>query len=324
MTLRVSAIIPCHNAGRWIAAALRSVAAQTHAPLEVIVIDDDSTDDSVARIRQSGVPVRLIHLNARNAAASRNAGIEAATGDWIALLDADDVWYPNHLARAQELLNRADDVAFMSNHDWLDLDGRVTPIPESLQCKLQEPRSRMSAEDFYLIQQQGLHFGHSTVLYRLDRVLALGGFDVAQVRRHDLDLWLRMIASGTWTYDTVKGAGYREGTPGSISTNELECDYYELRALAKNLDVVNTPLHRQYLARAARRAMGIAFVAADAEHYARLRPLAWPHLEWQYRAYYRFSAMFPSLSRSLIRAKRRLVMGRHRRKEGGAEQVRVT
>ena len=66
-------------------------------------MDDGSTDDSVARVRASGVEVRLLHSNGRNAAAARNVAIRKATGDWVALLDADDVWYPNHLERAYRL-----------------------------------------------------------------------------------------------------------------------------------------------------------------------------------------------------------------------------
>jgi glycosyltransferase involved in cell wall biosynthesis len=301
---RVSVVIPCRNAGPWVGRALESAARQSLAPYEIVVIDDDSADDSVAEIARSGVPVTLLHVAAHNAAAARNAGITAATGDWIAFLDADDVWYPNHLARACELLSTTGDVAFMSNHDWIDLAGAVVPIPETLRCKLSAPRSRMSVDDFYLVQRDGLHFGHSTVVYRRDRVVELGMFDVTQVRRHDLDLWLRMIASGTWAYDTINGAGYREATPHSISTNELECDYYDLRALVKNIDVVKTPLHRESLARQARRAMGIAFADAPADHYARIRELAWPYLSWPYRLYYRLGAICPPLFRGLIRAKR--------------------
>src|SRR6476469_3757189 len=101
--MRVSVIIPCHNAGRWIAQTLHSVAAQTYPAHEVIVIDDGSTDDSIAEIQRSGIPLTLLNVTVHNAAAARNAGIEVAKGDWIALLDADDLWYPNHLARAVEL-----------------------------------------------------------------------------------------------------------------------------------------------------------------------------------------------------------------------------
>ena len=127
-----SVIIPCHNAGRWIAQTLRSVAAQTYPAYEVIVIDDASTDDSIVEIGRSGVPVTLLHVAAGNAAAARNAGIEAASGDWIALLDADDVWYPNYLARATKLLSYSDDVALMCTSRLDRAGGRAAGHPESV------------------------------------------------------------------------------------------------------------------------------------------------------------------------------------------------
>ena len=158
-----------------------------------------------------------LHVDAHNAAIARNAGIEAASGDWIALLDADDVWYPNHLARAAELLSKSKDVAFMSNHDWIGLQGELLAMPEGFRCKLTAPCSGMDIEQFFHLIDNGFHFGHSTVLYRLDHVRVVGMFDPSQRRRHDSDLWIRMIADQTWTYDTVKSAGYRENTPGSLS-----------------------------------------------------------------------------------------------------------
>src|SRR6185436_18622780 len=165
-----------HNAGPWVGKALRSIAAQTLPPHEIIVIDDASADDSIEQIERSGVPVRLLRVHVRNAAAARNAGIEAATGDWLALLDADDIWYPNHLARAVELLSKTDDIAFMSNHDWISLDGTPIPMPDAFVCKLTAPRSGLGVEDYYRIGKSGFHFGHSTVLYRRDRVVDIGLF----------------------------------------------------------------------------------------------------------------------------------------------------
>jgi glycosyltransferase involved in cell wall biosynthesis len=306
--LRISVITPCHNAGRWIAVALRSIAAQTHSAHEIIVIDDASTDDSVDQIERSGVAVTLLRVNGRNAAAARNAGIQAATGDWLALLDADDVWYPNHLARAVELLSQTDDVAFMSNHDWISLDGAPVRMPDACVCKLPAPRSGLTVEDYYRIGRNGFHFGHSTVLYRRDRVVDVGLYDVTQKRRHDIDLWLRVIEGRTWTYDTVKGAGYRDAVPGSLSRDELECDYYYLRALAKNAARIGTPLFCKYLARQARRAMGIAFVDGSKEQYARIRALAWPHLSTAYRFFYAWAEVTPGLARAMMKTKRRMVM----------------
>ena len=304
--MRISVIVPCRNAGRWVGTALQSIAKQTRLADEIIVIDDGSTDDSVFEIEKANVPVKLLSVNFGNAAEARNTGIEAATGDWIALLDADDVWHPNHLARAAELLRPTTDVAFMSNHDWIDLQGRLIPIPEEHRCKLREPQTGMSIDDYYKLNETGFHFGHSTVLYRRNRVIEVGAFDATQKRRHDIDLWLRVIADRTWTYDTVKSVGYRENTPGSISRDEMECDYYYLRALVKNLNRIDTPRHRKHLARQSRRAMGIAFVAGPPDHYARIRELSWPHLSWFFKFFYKCGSLYPDALRGLIKTKRRV------------------
>src|SRR6516165_2274286 len=104
---------------------------------------------------ESGISVRLLRVSARNAAVARNAGIETASGDWIALLDADDVWYPNHLARAAELLSKTSDVAFMSSHDWIGLQGELLPLPEEFRCKLTAPCSGMDVEQFFLLSENG-------------------------------------------------------------------------------------------------------------------------------------------------------------------------
>src|SRR4029077_14062477 len=155
----------------WIGTTLQSVSAQTRQADEIIVIDDGSTDRSIFEIEKANGRAKLLRVNFRNAAAARNKGIEAANGDWIALLDADDVWYPNHLARAADLLRPTTDAAFMSNHDWIDLNGRVIPIPEAHRCKLAAPQTGMSIDDYYQLNETGFHFGHSTVLYRRDRVI---------------------------------------------------------------------------------------------------------------------------------------------------------
>ncbi len=303
---RISVIIPCHNAEPWIAAALRSVAEQTVPADEIIVIDDNSTDNSIQQVEQSGVPVNLLRVKVHNAAAARNAGLEIATGDWIALLDADDIWYPQHLERAITLLHDTNDVAFMSNHDWIGLDGALIEMPEEFRCKLSSPAKQLTVEHFFNIANQGFHFGHSTVLYRRERVLEVGKFDISQKRRHDVDLWLRVIAGHHWTYDTVKSAGYREETPGSISKNHLECDYYYLRALTKNLVQTDCPPARHYLARQARRAMGIAFVDGPPEHYIRIRQTAWPYLSKSLKLFYRCGNLCAPLLRRMMRLRRKL------------------
>jgi glycosyltransferase involved in cell wall biosynthesis len=307
--MRISVVIPCFNAGPWIATALRSVARQTEPPHEILVIDDGSEDDSLAQIRGCGVEVRLLQTLRANGAGARNAGIAAATGDWVALLDADDVWYPQHLERARSLLAGGDDVAAMASHDWIDLEGRVIPLPAAFTARFDAPATHLPAARFLQLMREPFHFGHSTVLYRVDRLREVGGFDEHQRRRHDLDLWLRMIHGHTWTYDSERTVGYREGTPGSISKALVSCEYFHLRALLKNSGLYRDDPHlAAEIAEAARRLMGIAFVDGAPGEYESARALAWPYLSKNFQRWYRWAPLAGPLARAAMRARRRIVM----------------
>ena len=100
----VSVVMPAYNAAATLEASMRSVLEQSHAELELLVIDDCSSDDSLAiaqRIAAQDGRVQVIQLVANTGvAAARNAGIQAAGGDWVAFLDSDDRWHPEKL-RAQ-------------------------------------------------------------------------------------------------------------------------------------------------------------------------------------------------------------------------------
>ncbi|NOT34591.1 MAG: glycosyltransferase family 2 protein, partial [Candidatus Eisenbacteria bacterium] len=93
-----SVTLTCYNAAWCVERALDSVFAQTRTPSEVLVTDDGSTDDTVARIRaRYGDRVRLLEMPHRGLTPTRQAAIAAAAGPWVALLDADDWWFPNKL-----------------------------------------------------------------------------------------------------------------------------------------------------------------------------------------------------------------------------------
>ncbi len=93
MTL-VTAVVPAYNASRFIQATIASLLAQTHDELEIIVVDDGSEDDTRSVIHCKFPQVRLITKRNAGVAAARNAGILAASGDYIAAVDADDIWQP--------------------------------------------------------------------------------------------------------------------------------------------------------------------------------------------------------------------------------------
>ncbi len=96
---RVTVVVPCYNAAPFLRATLESVLCQSLAPCEVLVIDDGSTDQSAAIAESFGPPVRVVSQKNQGESIARNRGIDEARGDWIAFLDADDLWRPDKLAR---------------------------------------------------------------------------------------------------------------------------------------------------------------------------------------------------------------------------------
>ena len=107
--MRVSVVMPCYQSGETVERSVRSVQAQTMADWELIAVDDGSTDDTLARLRalQKDEPrMRVVHQSNAGVSAARNAGIDAARGEWLFFLDADDRLTPDALAT---LLDMADD-----------------------------------------------------------------------------------------------------------------------------------------------------------------------------------------------------------------------
>ncbi len=96
--MRISVVIPCYNRESRIGAAIESALAQELVPVEILVIDDGSTDHSADVADDFGGPVRVIRTSNSGPSAARNRGIDEAVGEWIAFLDSDDTWSPDKLA----------------------------------------------------------------------------------------------------------------------------------------------------------------------------------------------------------------------------------
>ena len=93
----VSVVIPAHNSGPYIAPALDSILAQKHRPIEILVVDDGSTDSTAEMVRGYAPEVRVIEQEQRGHPAARNTGIRAAAGEFLGFLDHDDLWSPDKL-----------------------------------------------------------------------------------------------------------------------------------------------------------------------------------------------------------------------------------
>lgn len=100
----ISCVVPVYNGERFVGEAIDSILAQTYRPLEVIVVDDGSTDGTPAIVQGYGPPVRSVRQDNAGPAAARNRGVAEARGELVGFLDADDLWHPEKLARQLAVL----------------------------------------------------------------------------------------------------------------------------------------------------------------------------------------------------------------------------
>ncbi len=171
---RTSVIIPVYNGERYLLDALDSVFAQTYRPLDVIVIDDGSTDGSAA-IAQSFKELRYLYQMNQGVATARNLGIQVAQGEFIAFLDQDDVWTPNKLEVQIGLLRERPELGFVLAHQRVFFEPE-TEFPRWL-------RKGLEAQDH-------LGFLPGTLVVRKNVFARVGFFDTAYRFGYDDAEWL--------------------------------------------------------------------------------------------------------------------------------------
>lgn len=184
VTGRVSVIMPCYNGERFIEEAIASFRAQTYADKELIVVDDGSTDRSVEIVRRQGGSVRLITQPNRGPSAARNRGLGAATGEFIAFLDADDWWEPDFIATMVGALKGSD--AILAYCGWQIVSTQGEPRPPFIPPDYENPDKRVT-----LLSNASLWPIHG-MLTRRDALHELGGFNEELLMCEDYDLWLRL------------------------------------------------------------------------------------------------------------------------------------
>jgi glycosyltransferase involved in cell wall biosynthesis len=188
--MSISVVIPAYNAARFIRETLESVLQQTLPADEVLVIDDGSTDDTASIAESFGAPVRVIRRQNVKLAATRNFAVEEAKSDWIAFVDADDLWQRNKLERQMEELAR---------HPEADLcyTGRVLLLQQGETTRLGKVVHVPPAERIRKALYRNTTFLPSSVIVRRSTFLAIGGHDTNFKFVEDWDTWLRLLHAGT-------------------------------------------------------------------------------------------------------------------------------
>jgi glycosyltransferase involved in cell wall biosynthesis len=199
-TGRISVVIPAFNASAYLPVALQSVFDQTARPGEIVVVDDGSTDDTVTIARSFGV--RVITLPNGGPSTARNVGAQAATGEYIAYLDADDLWAPDKLAVQLAAMQSYGQPAFsFTDYRLFDEYGvhkRSGELRHHWAFRKVAHKKRLGGD--VLVAADGAHpvlcnnyIQPSSVIARRADVLAVGGFDEALRLSEDFEFFLRLF-----------------------------------------------------------------------------------------------------------------------------------
>ncbi len=180
----VSVIIPCYNAGRFLGETLDSVLRQGHSNLEIIVVDDGSTDGS-ANVAAKYPTVRCVHQRNAGVAAARNTGLQNSNGAFVIFLDADDRMLPGAVEANLHCLLRQPECAFAFG-DVQAIDVNGVPLPHRSACPHHENYHYLSLLYHCYIWTPG------AVMYRRSVLEAVSGFDSRVAAAADLDLNLRI------------------------------------------------------------------------------------------------------------------------------------
>ena len=225
--IRVSVIIPAYNAAAFVREAVDSALAQTHAGLEVIVINDGSTDDTPQVLAEYGSRIRVHHQVNHGLAPTRNIGAGLATGEWIAFLDADDRWLPRKIERQLDAVGGCA-WSYTNRFNF----GTRGSLPE-----LQSDATEMTGGDVFApLLLRGNFITVSSVMIQKTVFERVGGFYHQKGGCEDWDLWLRVSGEGhPVSYVPEPLVSYRF-TPTSMSANHRAMAPARLAVVARALD----------------------------------------------------------------------------------------
>ena len=246
----ISVVIPSYNYGRFVTQAVDSALAQTYHNIEVIVVDDGSTDDTRVRLQPYEGRIRYVYQENQGLSAARNTGIRHAAGQWVAFLDSDDLWHPQKLAIQMRAVAHKPDVSLIATGNCEELpkswsDGTETAEPSCVPITLAD----------LMIKS---HFSPSSVLLRKDCLIWEAPFDTSLRSVEDRDLWIRIAANHhilkvelPLVYSRIHGA--------NMSHAAARMEHYERLVLARAFANIAS-IRRRFLLRS--KAFSFAFASA--------------------------------------------------------------
>lgn len=256
--LLVSTIIPTYNRSRIVVEAIDSILSQTYGNIEIIVVDDGSTDDTLERLRQYGDRIRVLSQQNAGPGIARNRGIAAARGELIAFLDSDDLWLPSKIERqVAQLQTAGKSVPCSLSNIVMRSDKReVTSFDISQLRPDLEEGIWLNVDD--VLASRFVLFNQAVVIRRsvLEKI---GGFDEGLRFQEDYDLPLRLSLEGPWAFIREPLVIWRESKAGSwyksSQREEVCCSTCTVRVFEKHLATVRGSYQRKSLVKQVNRGL---------------------------------------------------------------------
>ena len=196
----ISVVIPVYNAAVTLGRCLNSVLMQNAGPMDVIVVDDGSTDVSGSVAAAYGARIKVLVQENQGQAAARNAGLAAAAGQYVAFLDADDYWLPGFLKASSEFLDAHPEAVAVSAGQLIKVWGKPPRIrPRLLESKNENVEPRV-LDDFFGFWARHDHIRTGSVLIRRDTI-ERAGYQRPDLRLcEDLEYWGYLATFGAWGF----------------------------------------------------------------------------------------------------------------------------
>jgi glycosyltransferase involved in cell wall biosynthesis len=221
-----SVIIPTYNRWPLVAEAVDSVLAQSFQDIEIIVVDDGSTDGTTNRLAKFDGRLRLFTTTRRGVAAARNFGVSQAQGCYVAFLDSDDLWLPGKLETQIAFLDRHPEIQICQTDEiWVRNGVRVNP----------KAMHRKPSGDIFVRSLDLCLISPSAVMMTRELFQRIGGFDESFPVCEDYDLWLRVTSVYSVPLIPEALVVKRGGHADQLSRSLWGMDRYRVLALQKIL-----------------------------------------------------------------------------------------
>jgi glycosyltransferase involved in cell wall biosynthesis len=210
-----SVVIPLYNKENYIKQTLESVLSQTFQDFEIVVVDDGSTDNGVEVVKSLSDDRIILHqqLN-KGASSARNYGVEVSSSPWVALLDADDIWYKDHLFQFQQTIKTLPKAEVISNAYEIQLSSTYIKLPV-YSCTLDSQISYV--QDYFSCSLIDSLFWTSSIAFKKNVFLEVGGFDTSLKTGQDLDLFIRFALKYKLAYNPKITLLYKSFTENNLS-----------------------------------------------------------------------------------------------------------